>query len=359
MKLQVQFLKMWADGHETVVHEAELKPGSAGQSFLVRPVPGTTALRIPILEGGECKAQFEIIPRGGVDWSDTVRFEVQLSPDGRLGLRAEGAQVLRLAAEAPPPPPPILLGPAPKQCNILLLIDATCRMLAAAQRGHQGWSAHVQAITHLFSALSAAYPGGIKVSVLAFGDAELSAVNGWRRATHLLVPDFRPFDSAELDRCIAELAPLAGPADDFVDALAESLRECSDAKWPATGRRLLVLSGDSPGHSILHPPPARADDHPRRFDVDHEAGVLCSAGVEIATLYHDEALASGALLPTARELARHAKEQYRRLASRPPFACLTSSWAPSAFAGELIRSRPPAMTRRPCLGHDLSAVLTS
>jgi len=188
---------------------------------------------------------------------------------------------------------------------------------------------------------------------------DLSGASGWRRSTRVLIPNFRPFDAADVVRSLTDIEPLVGPGDDFVDALAESLRECKDAKWPATGRRLLVLSGDSPGHSILHPPPARADHHPRRYDVDHEAEVLCAAGVEVATLFHDEALASGALHSTARDLARHAKEQYRRLASLPAFACLSSSWAPSAFAQELIRSRPAAMTRGPCLGHDLGVGRTA
>ena len=65
-----------------------------------------------------------------------------------------------------------------------------------------------------------------------------------------------------------------------MDALADALAECASARWHPEARKLLVVTGDSPGYSILNPAPWGANAAVREKDVETVALDLHRKGVE-------------------------------------------------------------------------------
>jgi hypothetical protein len=147
------------------------------------------------------------------------------------------------------------------------------------------------------------------------------------------------------------------PGGDFVDALADALYACARLRW-RKGRRLLVISGDSPGFSLLQPLTAGTDVCVRKRDVETQALELHRLGVEIVTIYH-AAPSNAAVTPLGRSLLAEAGAQYARIASLPEeMAFEASSFEPEEAAnrvaaigvpigrgaslGEFVRVKEPA-----------------
>ena len=141
------------------------------------------------------------------------------------------------------------------------------------------------------------------------------------------------------------------PGGDFVDALADALAAARRLQWGDERRHLLILIGDSPGHSTIHPVPMGGDALPRGADVDSEAARLHrDHRVEILTLYHPPPATLASPLPeTQQALLDHAREQYRRLASEPRLSFTTADFDPGRAAATLLERRLP-LGRGPAWG---------
>jgi hypothetical protein len=185
------------------------------------------------------------------------------------------------------------------------------------------WDDHVQELLDLLQQLSATRPD-LRVTILAFADhvaptglpPELQPAY----VVHPVESERRHFKRFDHGACLVALDQLpASSGADYVDALADALQACAQLHWRREARKLLIVSGDSPGCSLVHPAPADTDVGVRRHDVETAAAALHAAGVEIATVFHAP-LAEAALLPWQRVPVEFARDQYARLASRPELA---------------------------------------
>ena len=266
------------------------------------------------------------------------------------------------------PAPPIR--PArPEDClDLVILIDATTRHFFQPEKGaatsvpllarQEAWQDHAESLCLLAAAL---LPPGLdgRVTLLAFGDQRPPRVDAQDLcpAYHLL-PDQeeqRRFEAFAEDRLRARLLALRpSSGGDFVDALADALDACARLRWRPETRKLLVLSGDSPGHSLLHPLPKGADASLRDRDVDTQALRLHRLGVEIATIYHAPAAELGlADISFQRDLLEGARVQYARLASLPEMAFEAAAFD-AASAARAIRERAIPVGRDAVLGELLA-----
>ena len=249
------------------------------------------------------------------------------------------------AGGTPPSPQDSPAGPPPTLDAFLLSQPKT-------------WGAIVGPLVELVRQLGA-QGQGCRLAVIAFGDepppqgvyaSDLTPAFHLRhlpddRPEHLLMP-LDPETLADL--LIKGIGP--SPGADFVDALADALAAASRLQWGDETRRLLVLVGDSPGHSTAHPVPNGGDALPRRNDVDAEAARLHRDRVEILTLYHPPpAAVVEALLDAPKALVQFARDQYRRLASHPGLAFATTGFD-TKQAIETLLGRKTPLGRGACWG---------
>ncbi len=129
---------------------------------------------------------------------------------------------------------------------------------------------------------------------------------------------FRPFQREAAESLLAAIKP--SPGGDFVDALADALATCNRLPWSKDARKLALVLGDSPGHSIVHPIGNCGDATVRVHDVDLEAAELHRQGVEILTLYNRPPADFVPKGGHGGELLQRAAQQYLRLASTPHYA---------------------------------------
>jgi hypothetical protein len=279
-------------------------------------------------------------------------------------------------------PLPVLPGgEAPAALDLVLVIDGTTRVYenpeAKGQSGssagsngeepstapaglrpllgrEEAWREHVDALVGLAEAL-AAEVDSLRVGFLAFGDHEVKTLRapGLRPSYHLYPEPggavrFRSFDADALREGLLGIPPCSGG--DFVDALADALDRCVELRWHEDAQRVVLVTGDSPGYSILRPAPRGADLQAREKDVETLALALHRAGVQTATVYHRPPPEGGfETLGHAKALIGHAADQYRRIASRADLAFEASSFEPEVVAGRIL-SPPPLMGRGPSYG---------
>ena len=159
---------------------------------------------------------------------------------------------------------------------------------------------------------------------------------------------FFPWSPERCREALSAVEPT--PGGDFVDALAEALHACRSLPWGEGTRRIVLVCGDSPGHSVAHPLPPGADARVRRLDVDVEAEHLHERGVEIATLYFDPQGNAGLGQAVFRkELLAAARDQYRRLASLPEMAFELSRFQ-SEEAARVVKDVQGLLARRAAPG---------
>lgn len=337
----------------------------------LRCMPGADAVHIPIADAHGLCFRCEIPASAG------TLVDLRLTPDADHGWVVASTpphpRVLPAKADDPLPVIPAVLGrsqglpvgPAPRW-EVVLVIDGTARWFEPkATEVHersgllldhpQLWGAARAKLVQLLQALAdSPDDAGVRFSVLAFGDHPIPGVEARQ-----LRPDYAicvpaeelrlwPFESA---RAAAMLGLIkATPGGDFVDALADALARCSGL-WSARPdtRKLLVVFGDSPGHSVVHPV-SGGDAQVRQADVDLEAAQLHAQGVEIVTLYHRPPVALE--LPATgkeRALIKATAEQYGRLASVRDYALDFADFEPAAVARQL-RERAFPIGRGPSYG---------
>jgi hypothetical protein len=335
-------LRVLTPESETGTVPLPLKAGGPSCSVYLRCLPGAAAIHLAFLNGeGSVVLRTEVQAAGG----ETVPVQVTLGAERDVRVWSRGRKVLTLPVDAlyEPPPPIHAMGPGTR-LDLAFVIDGTARRFALEGEriisepllGQTTWLDRVELLTR-FAEVLAEGADGSRFTVLVFGDEELKGIEaGDLRPGYLVDPPegkrrFSPWSPEECREALSWIDPT--PGGDFVDALADALQACRRLPWREKARRLVVVCGDSPGHSVAHPLPPGADARVRRLDVDVEAEHLHEAGVEIATLYFNP---PGDVGPRQaafqRELLGATREQYARLASLPEMAFQLSRFDPEKAA---------------------------
>ncbi len=306
------------------------RPVRAGDSVWVRPAAGAEAARLLWMRDEHIAAVLELPVRS----HEPAQLKVEATSPLRLW--ADGRPIFHLPAKTvvrPARP----WNPA-KRLELALLIDATqwatrpagedpapperLRLLSDPELRIEPFRAWIEGI----QALKPVFPEGIAVSIVAFGDqAPPYPVAEDLQPTFVVSPDIASlrFEAAEPTALLRRLSSLEpSPGGDAVDAVADGLHACVSLPWSADARRLVILIGDSPGYSLLHPGPTGTAAFPRRLDVDSVTIGLFDSGIELATVFNT--LDTEADTDIQRRLVQHTRSQYRSLASRPSLSFVHS-----------------------------------
>ena len=320
-------------------------PGSAATVRLT-PLPGASAIQL-FLEGegglpairAECAATT----------SDPVAFTIAWGKDDVLSVSNPFRRVLTFPAQDRYKPAKINVIHRGPNLDVLILIDGTAHSFADEAK-RRAWVENVVQFVHLLRADHQ----DLYSACMAFGDHSLGDfVNAQdldpKYAIYPENPRQRQLEAwsdEQLRDRMLEIPPTSGG--DLVDALAEALSEAAQAGWRSEARKLIFIVGESPGNSVLNPPPPGADAHARRYDVDSEAVALHDTyGIEIITVYSAEQPSSEA----ARALTEYARMQYERLASLRRLSFSAQSFTPERASTEFNAvSSLGAIARGPSYG---------
>lgn len=320
-------IEVW-DAASGVPQQSPLPLKGRGSDCVVqlRSLAGASAIHLAV------SAQGQIVLRAEIEAEEGEEVQVGLhldqgstpfltAPDGRRLFTLPPDGYFR-------PPDPLLPAQGNGRLDLMVLIDATLR--SYDEKGEDSgrlldekelWERHLDALLHFVERVSGEAQS-IRLAALGFADSPLQKVSA-----HDLVPAFSLYPPiaeqrrleaisvAELGTRLARIPSSSGG--DYVDALAEALNEAASARWRSDARKLLLLSGDSPGYSILDPAPWGANAAARRQDVESAALDLHGKGVEIVSVFHPVPPQSGIHdRPRVSELLHYAQQQYRKLASR-------------------------------------------
>ncbi|MFH1468448.1 MAG: hypothetical protein ABIO70_28925 [Pseudomonadota bacterium] len=349
----------------------DLPPAPTSLALQVATAPGASALWVEVVEQGNGQVAF----RGEVPIleQETVDLRFTAKEDGGITVEAPLRQ-LRVHAPQVESSPGALIDthPATGQLDLVLLVDATTRYYEYGSSPkpeeslHPLWSAdekkraHIEELTQVADRLMEAYPSA-RLAVVAFADARVPGLDAlqiqprWEIWPEL--PHERELRTASPSLLAQQIEAIqASSGGDFVDALAEGLRAVRALAWRPGARKLVILTGDSPGGSVRHPPPEGAAAQPRRLDVDEEVESLHEQGVEVLSIFHDVPYESGLLDPDrrgrvrmSRVLLRYAEQQYQRMATHGSCFWMRSKLDP-AQAAKAVLEAPPRLGRGACLG---------
>lgn len=326
----------------------------------VRCLPGASAIHVVVSNGEGVRLRAEV----SAEPDEVVPLRFELEEEGVLHLSSHDRGILHLPADARyEPAAPIRPATAPAPLDVAIVVDGTARYWPETDPAlrlleHKDrWTDHVEKLVRFVDRI--AEGRSCRTTVIAFGDQEPPAVTARDlQPQYLLHPDvddrvFRRFDATRLGEMLLNLPPTPGA--DFVDATADALDACAHLSWGKDSRRVVILTGDSPGASLLHPLPKGADLCVRRFDVDTRALELHRKAVEILTIYH---VPPSALVTLRRELLTSTREQYERLASLSELAFTDASFDPETAAAR-FRAASTTIARAAALGELVRAVAGS
>jgi hypothetical protein len=385
---EVQLTAIPADGERPV--PIALEPDADGvYRFGLECLPGADAVHLLIDLEQRPRLRAEVRARAG----DPVRLELRIDESGEPVLRAGNHRVLFLPVEREYESLPPLLPPKPDvPWDICLLIDATMRYSAqrapkeeasAEQSGSQPpaakdatpiqqpdaipprlldrflleqpepWAKVVAPVVEMVRRLGES--DEVRLAVITFADEPpTTGVYSFDLAPrfHLqhLPPERQEYELLAMmpDALEALLTHhlTASPGMDFVDAVGDALAAAHGLQWRDDSRRLVILIGDSPGHSTARPIRYGGDALARTRDVDTEAMRLHRDQAEILTIYHPpKADARKQADPEYRDLFDYARDQYRRLASQPELALTTADLVPQQASLERANLEREALER--------------
>jgi hypothetical protein len=332
----------------------DLRDEASSAAFFLRGVDGARAIELLVRDDGRSVLLAEI----ACDAGTLVEGRVFRRGAGEWHVTATPGPLLRLPPESHRREPLLARRAAESTIDLVFLIDGTAREYVAAAKakaltkesGRGGardrdalepierllphsepWRAITRECVALAERLAEQVDGRLRWMTLAFGDYRPPSVSAHDlRPAYVVQPDgprrvFRGgLDSLAKDG-FEVLRPSAGG--DFVDALADGLHTATELPWSPAARKILVLIGDSPGYSVLNPPPSLSNAQSRIHDVDTEAAALHARGVEIVTVRHDIGLTRQDFLHLAPEIYLHyTEEQYRAVASLPAYATQSSTF---------------------------------
>ncbi len=363
------------DGTGEERHSLPLAEARTQCSLRLRCLPGASALHVVLIGDGEVRLRAEVPAEGG----ESVLIQVHREQEDRLSVRSPGRQVVTLPPDERYAPVAPIVPAAGDSLDLALVVDGTTRHFFLQEtekkrfadsrsllRDAEQWSSEVDKLVTFFTAATESHPD-CRTAVLGFGDHPLEhAAADNLQPDYLLHPEhedsraLRPMTSEQVRRALTSIPATSGG--DVVDATADALAACVTApstssrvrysrlRWRPEARKLLLLFGDSPGHSILHPPFPGSDAGVRDFDVDQQAALLQQAGVELLTVYYDPPTDIGLQEVAFRgEILGHAQRQYRRLASLPQLAFEASTFEPLEAARRFTSLQGP-IARGPATG---------
>lgn len=319
-------------------------------NIVVQSLPGTVRIQIPLCvdERIESRVEFPVEDR------EKIVVCVDRDSAGKVYVSSPGRRpVSTLAAPGPDPVPPISRPTDAVDIDISLVIDGTMRVNLSQHLlgGNDALADYAAKLNTFLGELSNSY-GSARVSVMAFGDQPMPGNEvkaDELQPSYDIYPErkedrrFRPLNIDLVAQSVQAIPATSGG--DFVDALADALFAASSLHWRPTARKLLVLTGDSPGHSTEFPLHPGGDICARERDVDVEAMRLHRQGVEILTVYYDPSPSEiGLEQLKGRGLLEDTRRQYRRLASLPEMAFVASTFDPKK-AAEVVLNRPPLIGR--------------
>lgn len=342
----IELLAFDADGRGLRGHPLSLTGPGSSCSLRLRSLPGASGVHLALTDGKDVLLRAEVASESE-EW---VEVSLEWDAGGRWSVASAGRRVLQLPVEdANAPLPPLRPAYHARQLDVTLLVDGTAQAAGKALLAErERWHAHAELLVALAAGLAEAMKADLHAAVIAFGDRQVPAVSAQdlKPVYHLdpAEPEeriLRAMDAGQLRSRLLSLRPTSGG--DFVDALADALAACQGLRWRKGARKLLVVTGDSPGYSILRPAPWGGDAQVRENDVDVEAAVLHHQGIEIVTLYHAPEVDT-ATFEFVRPFVEHARAQYLRLASRPGLSFEAGSFDPAA-AVRALTSRVPVLGR--------------
>jgi len=342
----IELLAFDSNGGALKGHRLPLAGPGSSCSLRLRSLPGASGVHLALTNGEGVLLRVEVAAESD-EW---VEVDIDWDAGGRWSVASAGRRVLQLPIEdANAPLPPLRPAYRARQLDVALLVDGTMRAETATLLADRKlWGAHAEQLVALIEGLTAAMRADLRVAVIAFGDRLVPATSApdLRPAYHLdpAEPEartLRPMDSGQLRARLLSLRPTSGG--DLVDALADALAACRQLRWRNGARKLLVVTGDSPGYSIRWPAPWGSNAQVRENDVDVEAAALHREGVELVSLYHAPAI-DAATFEFVRPFVDHARMQYLRLASRPGL-CFAAGALDPAAAVRALTSRVPVLGR--------------
>jgi hypothetical protein len=323
-------------------------PGSIC-SVRLRSLPGASGVHVVLTNGEGVLLRAEI----AAESDERVEVDVEWQVGSGWRLASAGRRVLYLPSEdAHEPVPPFKPLYKTRQLDVALVVDGTLRSVVETPplllADRERWGRHAAELAGLVERLAGAMHADARTAVIAFGDRPLpwNGAFDLRPAYHLHPPtaEARLLRREEPGQLLSRLAELpATSGGDLVDGLADALAACQDLRWRNAARKILVLTGDSPGYSILQPAPRGADAQTRERDVDVEAKELHGRGIEILVIHHGPGPET-ARLESLRGFLEHTRTQYLRLASRPELFFEAAGFEVDA-ALRALASKVPAVGR--------------
>lgn len=356
----IQILAFDSGGGSLRGHPLPLEGPGSSCSLRLRSLPGSSAIHVALVNGKGVLLRAEVAAEGD-EW---VEVGIAWADEDHWSLSSAGRRILYLPSAADhEPSPPLRPAYKAKQLDVALLVDgSTCASgVGAAQKpaselpppplllaDRERWGIHSGLLIETIERLAAEMKADLRVAVIAFGDRPVpeTSASDLRPAYHLhpALPEERALHRKDAGQIRSHLLSLPGTSGgDFVDSLADALAACRELRWRPGARKLLVLTGDSPGYSILRPSPQGADAQVRERDVDVEAAALHREGIEILTIYHAPAVEAVSLRFLGPFLG-HARAQYQRIATRPELFFEAAGFDPET-AVRALRSRVPAIGR--------------
>ncbi|MFL6244777.1 MAG: hypothetical protein ACJ74H_02040 [Thermoanaerobaculia bacterium] len=352
-------LRVW-DPAEGCVTEVPLAgDGLGGATVELRCLAGASGIHVVVKDKDTVRLRAEINAEPG----ELVPLHMQFDEPAGLQLRSPGRDVVLLPPDDRYDPVMPIRPATAAPLDIAIVIDGTLRrwpeggaVLAQNTRvldDENFWSEQVERLLSLIEAL--ANGRETRLAVLAFGDQDPPTVTApdLRPRYRLLHGEdqriLQPFDAKRGREQLLSIP--STPGGDFVDALADALEACGQLHWRTSARKLVIVVGDSPGCSLLHPLPKGADLCIRERDVDTQSDHLHRKNVEIVTIYLGPASARefAYYRGFGRELVLAAQAQYTRLASTKGLAFDTASFDP-ATAASLLQSSTHAIGRGATFG---------
>jgi hypothetical protein len=322
------------------------QPGDRTQVLLQR-IPGAEAMLLPItITADGCSPQHYMAEISLGEDSELV-VELRLGAGDRIDVLCPGRSTHFLPAKTPdgsdlvvPPVHPQLTSAA---LDIALVVDGTTQrfdmewLQTAGSEGRSGfrrllqsgqpWTQIQQQLLALVDGLAQRHPARVRFTTFAFADHGIDEILADDlRPDYLLRPPLgehalRPYQPAQARAALSHLQSSAGG--DFVDALAEALDAAAGLSWMPDARKILLVLGDSPGHSILDPAPWGADVTARAIEVEAALEALHHKEVEVISVYHrlpDDCGIFDEQGSIENRLRDYSWRQYRRLATRPELA---------------------------------------
>jgi len=358
------------DSTEIVEQPLQLNENQPECTIKLRTPAGASGLHLLILESGEPKLRMEMATHKNAE----VNLRIVLDKEGNPHILGKDGLILPVSEHYSPAQ---LISPPhnTQQLDIVIIIDATMRIFAdetitennEEKRSYvakllidadkPSWETHTEKLSSFIEKITK--KKDYKISILSFGDHEQPQISAPE-----LIPSYILKPEEERERSLQFLEPEqikrtlrsieATSGGDFVDALADALLACVDLNWRNNARKLLIVFGDSPGHSIMYPTPKGGDLCARQVDVDTAAMHLHQLGIEILTIYNTPSEEARDYFKKVRgsgfDLLEHTKKQYQRLASLPELAFQVSDFDKAA---EIFSNRKVSIGRGMVFGEIL------